>query len=110
MPFRSKETLEAWLDEFRTTREGGQLINVLVQHGGDGADTGLVVVPLKNEGTEIYMQPLSVGDPHWTVTLGERTKPLELSSLDLQALVAELAVAAALCQFLQDKSAAHTEA
>ncbi|MCS5715626.1 hypothetical protein NVV95_13825 [Herbiconiux sp. CPCC 205716] len=109
MPYRSKETLEHWLEEFRTTREGGALINVLVQDGGDGADTGLVVVPLRNEGTEIYMQPVAVGDANWTVTLGPRTSPRELSSLELQGLVAELAVAASLCQFLQDKSATIVE-
>ena len=51
MPFRSKETLEEWLDEFRTTREGGALISVLLQDGGDGEDTGLVVVQLRNEDT-----------------------------------------------------------
>ena len=109
MPFRSKETLEAWLDEFRTTREGGSLINVLVQDGDDGADTGLVIVPLRNESTEIYMQPASLGSPRWVVTLGQRAGSYELTSAELQGLAAELAVAASLCQFLQEKSVDHEE-
>jgi hypothetical protein len=109
MSFRSSETLQGWLDEFRTTREGGGLINVLVQDGSDGADTGLVVVPLRNEDTEIYMQPTGVGESEWSVTLGARGGTYALSSSQLQGLAAELAVAASLCQFLQEKSIGHDE-
>lgn len=109
MPFRSKETLERWLDEFRTTREGGALINVLVQAGDDGADTGLVVVPLRNDSTEIYMQPTSVGAPHWSVSFGARTDESDLTAAELLGLAAELMVAASLCDFLQEKSLGHEE-
>jgi hypothetical protein len=62
MPFRSRQTIERWVREFRDTREGGALITVLVQDGVDGADTGLVTVPLRDDGTEIYMQPVTVDD------------------------------------------------
>ena len=110
MSFRSKKTLEAWLEEFRTTREGGMLITVLVQDGDDGADTGLVVVPLRNSDTEIFMQPAAVGDAKWTVTLGSAKRPSTLSPSELQGMAAELGVAASLCQFLQEKSVDHVEA
>lgn len=109
MPFRSKETLESWLDEFRETREGGALISVLIQHGDDGADTGLVVVPLKSVSTEVYMQPVAIGDPRWSVTFGARPDGFELDSPQLQAMAAELALAASLCAFLQEKSVDHLE-
>ncbi|MFJ6000879.1 hypothetical protein [Arthrobacter sp. NPDC092385] len=109
MPFRSKQTLEAWVEEFRTTREGGALITVLVQDGVDGADTGLVTVPLRDDGTEIYMQPVAVGDPAWSITIGMRNAETTLSAAQMHGLAAELLLAASLCQFLQEKSAGHLE-
>jgi hypothetical protein len=109
VPFRSRETLEAWLAEFRTTREGGNLIEVIVQAGDDGADTGLVIVPLRNEKTEIYMQPTALDSDEWSITLGPREGYYSVTPLQLSALVAELAVAASLCQFLHDKSLGHVE-
>jgi hypothetical protein len=109
VPFRSRATLESWLDEFRTTREGGALIDVLVQDGDGGADTGLVIVPLKNVSTEIYMQPAEIGDDAWVISFGARAKAFELSPAQLQGYAAELALAASLCQFLQEKSLGHEE-
>ena len=109
MPFRSKHTLEAWLEEFRTTREGGSMIKVLLQDGVDGADTGLVVVPLRNDSLEIYMQPVAPDDPRWAVSLEPRDLAAELSAAELHALAAELLVAASLCQFLEEKSVGHEE-
>jgi hypothetical protein len=109
MPFRSKQTLEAWVEEFRTTREGGALITVLVQDGVEGADTGLVTVPLRDDATEIYMQPVAVGDPAWSITIGMRDAETTLSAAQLHGLAAELLVAASLCQFLQEKSIGHLE-
>ncbi|MHA7219256.1 hypothetical protein ACX80L_10220 [Arthrobacter sp. MDT1-48-3] len=109
MPFRSKQTLESWVEEFRTTREGGALITVLVQEGFDGADTGLVTVPLRDDGTEIYMQPVALGDPTWSVTIGMRNTETTLSAAQLHGLAAELLLAASLCQFLQEKSIHHVE-
>ncbi|MFJ6000521.1 hypothetical protein [Arthrobacter sp. NPDC092385] len=109
MPFRSKQTLEAWVEEFRTTREGGALITVLVQDGDEGADTGLVTVPLRDDGTEIFMQPVAVGDPAWSITIGMRDAETTLSPAQMHGLAAELLVAASLCQFLQEKSLGHLE-
>ena len=109
MPFRSKATLELWLAEFRSVRSDGNLIQVLIQAGEDGADTGLVLVPLANASTEIIMEPISIGNPHWVIRFEPRTKPFELTSIHLHGLAAELAVAAALCEFFERKSIAHTE-
>lgn len=109
MPFRSRRTLEAWVREFRTTREGGALITVLVQDGLDGADTGLVTVPLRNDGTGIYMQPVALGDPRWSITFGMRDAETTLTAAELHGLAAELLLAASLCQFLQEKSVGHLE-
>ncbi|WP_104179200.1 hypothetical protein [Arthrobacter sp. B0490] len=109
MPFRSKQTLETWVDEFRTTREGGALVSVVVQDGADGADTGLVIVPLRSGSTEIFMQPVAVGDPRWSVSFGARSEDFELSAAELHGLAAELLIAASLCQFLQEKSVGHEE-
>jgi hypothetical protein len=109
MLFRSRQTLESWVQEFRTTREGGALITVLVQDGFDGADTGLVTVPLRDDNTEIYMQPVAVDDPRWSITFGMRGSETTLTAPELQGLAAELLVAASLCQFLQEKSVGHEE-
>lgn len=55
MPFRSKETLERWVDEFHAARKAGDLIKVVVQDGSDGGDTGLVVVPLADNTVSVFM-------------------------------------------------------
>lgn len=109
MPFRSKRTLEAWLEEFRTTREGGSMIRVLLQDGAEGGDTGLVVVPLRNDSLELYLQPLDPEQSRWGVTLEPRNLAAQLTAPELHALAAELLVAASLCQFLEEKSVGHDE-
>ncbi|QJU54921.1 hypothetical protein SCB71_17780 [Herbiconiux sp. KACC 21604] len=105
MDFRSKEVLEQWLEDFRSSREGGLLVNVLVQDGTDGADTGLVVVPLRNAPTDVYMQPVGIGEHRWSITLNARTEDIELDAAQLHALASELEVAASLCSYLQERSA-----
>lgn len=109
MPFRSRETLEAWVEEFRATREGGALVDVVIQDGTDGADTGLVTVPLRNDDTQIYMQPVAIGERRWSISFGARDSESALSAAELHGLVAELHVAASLCQFLEEKSIGHVE-
>lgn len=109
MPFRSKETLERWLAEFRSVRKDADLIHVLIQDGDEHADTGLVMVPLMNATTEIVMEPVSIGSPHWVVRFEPRSRSIELTALDLHGLAAELAAAAGLCDFLEKKSIAHRE-
>lgn len=110
MPFRSKEVLEAWLEEYEL---GGEKIaeyaEVVVQDGSDGSDTGLVVIGLKNATTDVYMQPVALGDPHWEVTFTARDRDLALSTDGVVALAEELAAAARLCTFLERKSIEHLE-
>jgi hypothetical protein len=110
MPFRSKEVLEAWLEEYEL---GGEQIaeyaEVVVQDGSDGSDTGLVVIGLKNATTDVYMQPVALGDPHWEVTFTARDRDLALSTDGVVALAEELSAAARLCTFLERKSIEHLE-
>ncbi|WP_260837459.1 hypothetical protein [Microbacterium sp. SLBN-146] len=95
--------------DFRNAREAGDLINVVVQDGSEGADTGLVIVPLKGSTMSIYMEPLSVGEARWRVTLEPSEDTTVLSSFELQGLAAELSVAAELCAYLEARSAGHDE-
>ncbi|MFJ4044121.1 hypothetical protein ACIPV2_00060 [Microbacterium sp. NPDC089987] len=109
MSFRSKETLEGWLDEFRSAREAGDLIRVIIQDGSDGSDTGLVIVPVKNSSVSIFMQPIHIGEARWNVTLEPSDKNTVLNSHQLHSLASELAVAAELCSFLEARSVGHDE-
>ncbi|QMU97108.1 hypothetical protein FVO59_07610 [Microbacterium esteraromaticum] len=109
MTFRSKATLEAWLDEFRSAREAGDLIRVIIQDGSDGSDTGLVIVPVKNSSVSIFMQPISIGGEGWSVTLEPNDENTVLDSHQLHALASELAVAAELCSYLEARSVGHQE-
>lgn len=107
MPFRTKETLELWLDEFRSDRNDCDHITVLMHDGGEGADTGLVYVPLTHAVTDVYMEPVAIGDPRWAVGFGSRTNSFNLTPKELKVLSDELAIAAELCEFLERKSAEH---
>jgi hypothetical protein len=107
--FRSKETLESWLSDFRQEREAGELIEVLVQDGSEGADTGLVVVPLKSSTISVYMEPVEVGGAQWRVTIDPAPDTTILSSHQLQGLAVELSVAAELCAYLEARSVGHSE-
>ena len=89
--------------------KGGALVTVVVQDGVDGADTGLVTVPLRGNDIEIFMQPTAVGDSRWSVTLGMQDTETVVSAAELQGLASELLVASSLCQFLQEKSLGHRE-
>lgn len=109
MSFRSKETLEAWLEDFRREREAGELVRVIIQDGSDGSDTGLVIVPLKRSTMSIYVQPARIGADRWNVTLELQDQPSVLNSHQLHALSVELAVAAELCAYLEARSVGHAE-
>jgi len=109
MPFRSKETLEQWVNDFHDARDAGDLVRVLVQDGSEGADTGLVIVPLRNATVSVFMEPVEIGDARWRVTLEPQPDFTILSSHQLHALSAELAVAAELCAFLEARSVGHEE-
>lgn len=109
MNFRSKQTLENWVEEFRDAREAGDLIRVIIQDGSDGADTGLVIVPVKNSNVSIFMQPEAIGDARWQVTVEPTEDALQLNSHQLHMLASELAVAAELCAYLEARSVGHDE-
>lgn len=109
MPFRSKATLEAWLEEFRAA--GNDVPgSVAFQDGLEGSDTGLMVLRLSNAGTYTYMQPVAPHDARWEITFEPREVSVSLSPADVDAMGAELRRIAALCEFLQAKSAAHISA
>jgi hypothetical protein len=121
VPFRSKEVLESWLAEYESESRpesgsvsGAQSIveytEVAVQDGSDGSDTGLVVIALRNATTDVYMQPVALGDPRWEVTFAARDRDLALSTEDVVALSQELAAAAELCSYLERRSLEHIQA
>jgi hypothetical protein len=104
-PYRSKELLEVWVREF--LEQGHSIagsLNVVLQDGTDGRDTGLVIVRLQNALAEIYMQPRGADDPLWEATLTSRGDDLTLTPYHLAGLAAEVVVAGNLCTFLQFKS------
>ncbi len=106
MPYRTHAVLQSWMDEFRET--GHELLgHVALQDGSDGRDTGLVIVRLENATTEMFMQPVAPGDPHWEITLEARHADLIVTAEQLDKLSDELRRAAALCRFLEEKSAQH---
>lgn len=106
MPFRSKETLEEWLGEFRSlgyTIAGS--VKVMQQDGEDGANTGLVGMQLANASTSIYVHPDAPYSPRWVVTTEPRDESISLDAAAVMELSNELQVLSALCTFLQAKSA-----
>lgn len=105
MTFRNASTLEAWLDEFRGlgySLDGS--VTVIPQDGEGGENTGLVAVDLANASTVTYIQPESEGSTRWVVTLEPRDSAVVLGAPELLNLASELAIASALCAFLQAKS------
>ncbi|WZH36467.1 MAG: hypothetical protein PIR02_17195 [Microbacterium enclense] len=104
-PRRSREQLEAWVQEFQNQGHviGGS-IRVAQQEDADQQDTGLVVMNLHNAEASIYMQPRGYDEPVWEATLTGRPEDLTLSIHDIASLAAELVVAGNLCSFLQWKS------
>jgi len=109
MPFRSKETLETWVSDFHDARGAGDRIKVIVQDGSDGADTGLVIVPLENASVSISMEPVEIGGSPWRVTIEPQPETTILNSHQLHGMAVELAVAAELCAYLEARSVGHDE-
>jgi hypothetical protein len=105
VPYRSRALLQEWITEFREQGHSiaGQL-DVVLQDGLDGRDTGLVIVHLRNAPADIYMQPQGIDDPHWEATLTARSEDLSMTPHHLAGLAAEIVVAGNLCTFLQFKS------
>ncbi|KSU56340.1 hypothetical protein [Microbacterium enclense] len=108
MPFRSKDLLEAWLEEFAASgAAGGGVAFVADQEPVDGIDSGLVIFPLTNATTSVYLAPIAVGVPDWRVTFEAQPEVTELSPESVYDLCRELSSAADLCAFLLRKSVAH---
>ena len=112
MPFRSIVTLQSWVDEFEQRNQSAVgAIRVIPQDGSDGEDTGLVAVRLPDSPTEIYIEPPSPATGReWTVTFEPREQPVTLGARAVARIAEELAVLAALCTFLQEKSDAFLSA
>lgn len=107
MPFRSRHTLEQWLEEFRALGYPiAGALKVMQQDGDDGANTGLVGVELANAATVTYVQPEAPYSLRWVVTMEPRDEAVVLDSAGVMSLAAELSMVSALCAFLQAKSAA----
>lgn len=108
MPFRSKDTLQAWLEEYAASGVGGGGVAFVAdQEPVDGVDSGLVIFPLANATTSVYLAPVMVGVPDWRVTFEAQPEVTELSPDAVHDLCRELSYAADLCAFLQRKSVEH---
>jgi hypothetical protein len=104
-PARTMALLQQWVDEFTALTTHTLVdIKVAVQDGGDGRDTGLVIVQLGNGGADMHMQPSALDNVDWEVTLTSHPGDLTLTPFQMSALAAEIAVASDLCAFLQFKS------
>lgn len=102
MIFRSRETLQEWLDEFQNLDHSSDgTLRVIEQDGADGADTGLVALRLAG-GLSAYLQPDGAGE--WVVTFDVGDEAFELDAATVSQLSSELATVSALCGFLQTKS------
>jgi len=107
MPFRSQHTLELWLEEFRALGHPIRgSVKVMHQDGEDGENTGLVGVQLANAGTVIYIQPDADDPSRWAITMEAREEPVTVGAAAAADLATELRTVAALCAFLEAKSAA----
>lgn len=105
VPVRSKSLLDAWVEEFLEQGLSSSVrIDVAVQDGADGRDTGLVVVRPQNADADVYMQPKGFDQSEWETTLLTRSGEQNLSPHHLAGLAAELTIAGNLCAFLQFKS------
>ena len=105
VPARTKTLLEAWIDEFLSENAADAVtIQVAVQDGSEGRDTGLVIVHLSSGSADVYMQPDGLDSTSWVTTLTARPGDLTLPPVKLAALAAEVSLASSLCLFLQYKS------
>ncbi|SDQ25871.1 hypothetical protein [Microbacterium sp. cf332] len=103
MTFRSKETLDAWIEEFQ--QFGYPLVvKVIPQDGSLGRDTGLVGITMMNAQTVTYIEPDVPGGNTWRITFESRDTDLRLGAGGALALSTELAMVSALCAFLETKS------
>ena len=105
MAFRSLETLESWLAEYRALQKPlADAARVAVQDGDGGANTGLVLFKLGHAPTGVFIQPATDNASKWVATMEPREESLVLDSTGLLKLSDELAAVSELCAFLQAKS------
>ncbi|MEH3088746.1 MAG: hypothetical protein PGN24_03800 [Microbacterium arborescens] len=103
MPFRSKQTLDSWIEEFH--QFGYSLaVKVIPQDGSLGRDTGLVAITMMNAQTVTYIEPEVPGGNKWRITFEARETDLRLDAGGALNLSTELAMVSALCAFLETKS------
>ena len=107
MPFRTKETLDAWVGDFEAAGHDIAGTVEVLDHNDDEGGTGLVVVRLEHVPIDVYFEPVAEGDPRWAVTFTRRDIDLTLDAAGLGKLVAELTIASELCTFLEARSIEH---
>lgn len=107
MPYRSRATLQTWLDEFTQTHALGSLVRVIPQDGSDGEDTGLIVFPVAGGTTTTYLQPNDSPGDRWRIHFEPREHEAAMDSSQVHSMAAELEMAAALCDFIEMKSEEH---
>ncbi|WP_076672926.1 MULTISPECIES: hypothetical protein [unclassified Microbacterium] len=105
MPFSSKEALQDWLREFAAVRDNAVAAPYVAdQEPTDGRDSGLVIFPLRNATTSVFIRPVTTGAPEWRVTIEAQPEITELTPQELHDLCRELDGVADLCTFLQQKT------
>jgi hypothetical protein len=107
MPYRNRDTLEAWLADFE--QQGYAVagsLRVMPQDGSEGGDTGLIGVRLVSAHTEIYIEPETRDASRWVVTMEPRESAVVLDAAGLLQLSSELATLGALCGYLQTRAQA----
>lgn len=109
MPFHSAATLQRWLNEFVVSRGDADLVKVVPQDSSDGEDSGLVVVPLRNATTTVYLQPPTAENDRWRVVFEPQPEETLVTFEQTRALTAELNTAADLCEFFEQKDASHRD-
>lgn len=105
MPFRNKQTLEAWLENFAAMGYSlPENVRVVQQDGEGGANTGLVVLTLEEPPTVIAVQPREPYAADWVVSIEPREAEVALSGPATMKFSQALAALSLLCAFLETKS------
>lgn len=108
MPYRSKATVQSWVDEYLTTHtEDAVVVTVLEKDFTPGPESGMVVVSLRNASTVTYIQAV-VDDsgPHWVVTFEPRAEGFDLDAPGVARLSSDLGAIARMCAYLQERTLA----
>lgn len=103
MPYRDQATVNSWVRDFLAEHEEeAPQISVLEKDFTAGPDSGMVVVTLSNASTMTYIHAVAPdGSPRWVVTFEGRSETFDLDGPGVARLANDLAILAALCDFLQ---------